>query len=105
MSHSVLEQEKGAAAGGNTTKGGLPSSLLDVTLSPARDGDQLRSGHRRVVGPRPSLSAADRGPVIGWDEDTRPLCYYSGYRFPTETVSYAVWMSEVVIALDPDNGR
>ena len=29
---------------------------------------------------------------------------YSGYRFPTEIVSYAGWMSGVVIALDPDNG-
>jgi hypothetical protein len=58
VSQSLLEQEKGAAVGGNTTQGGLSSSLLDVTLSPARDRDQLRYGDRRVVGARPSLSAA-----------------------------------------------
>lgn len=29
---------------------------------------------------------------------------YSGYRFPTEIVSYVGWMSGVVIARDPDNG-
>jgi hypothetical protein len=73
--------------------------LLEVTLSPARDRDQLRSGPRRVGWCQAEFFAAvDRGRVIGWDRDTSTP--YSGYRFPTEIISYAGWMSGVVIALE-----
>src|SRR5438477_4843299 len=54
-------------SGQNTTMGGLPSSIAPGDAVAWRDRDQLGSG--------PSLSAADQGRVIGWDEDTPPSCY------------------------------
>jgi hypothetical protein len=65
-----------------------------------RDRDQLWSGPRRG-GWCQAESFAGAGNRAGIGDPPTP---YSGYRFPTEIVSYVGWMSGVVIALDPDNG-
>jgi hypothetical protein len=70
VSHSVLDQEKGAAGGNcvadllcsspaepgqNTTTGGLPSSFLEVTLPRAAIVISCGPGPVELVGARPSF--------------------------------------------------
>jgi hypothetical protein len=69
-----------------TAKGLAPSDAVGCC-----DRDQLRSGTPKARA-RPSVSAVDRGRVNGWDEETY-TSRYSDYRFPTEIIGHARWMS------------